>query len=78
MTPLDTINSELRRLQRLTSLLLVFGAVLILGVVVFAVHEVRELRHHQTQLAELTDDLCETLERAGILIQGSTENPCER
>lgn len=70
------IERNLRRLQLYTITTL---AVALLAVVCFAgvsVHQVRELNAQQVQLRQLTDDLCRTLQRAGILIHGSEENPC--
>lgn len=78
MSPLTAIHRELDRLHRLTTTLLVIGALIVLGTVIVTFVELREIRSHQAQLEELTDDLCGTLERAGIVIQGSRENPCER
>lgn len=61
-----------------TSLLIAGGIAVVVGFASFSVYQLVELREQQTQLEELTEDLCTTLERAGILIRGSSDNPCER
>lgn len=74
----DSVDRELRRLHRLTAATIgLLTCVVLLGMV-FAVHEFQIVQGNQQQLEELTLDLCTTLERAGILIQGSSQNPCAR
>ena len=78
MAPLTKIQAELHRLQRMTNTMLALAGIAVIGFASFALYEVWRLHSQQTQLEQLTGDLCATLERAGILIMGSRENPCER
>lgn len=82
MTDLTTLPAkvqlELNRLARMTNVLVAVGILLIVGFGSFAIYEVRELQSHATELEQLTDDLCSTLQRAGILIGSPEENPCEQ
>jgi hypothetical protein len=74
----EKVHKELSKLHTMVTRLLVFCTLIVLGISVFAWVEVRNLRSQQIQLQQLTNDLCVTLERAGILIQGTETNPCER
>lgn len=75
---LSEVDRRLRSLQRLTAVLLAAGVAVVVGFASFAVYEVVALRALQEQTAEQTSGLCDVLERAGILFEGTKENPCER
>lgn len=74
----SAVEDALHSLYKLTAYLVIVGALGVLGFSVFAIYEVRQFRHHQQQLADLTKDLCVTLGRAGIILEGTREDPCER
>lgn len=76
--PLDEIQRKFEHLQRLTRTLVAIGAAGLLAFALFAIYEVHQLRSTTTRLGDLNDSLCDTLGRAGIILEGSKENPCER
>lgn len=78
MTTAEVVQKELAKLHRLVAVLVVIGALTWLGIAAFALHQVVELRSQQRQVETLTASLCESLGRAGIILEGSRENPCGR
>lgn len=73
----ERVETELRRLQRMAAVLILIGAATVLIFGAFSLWEAHQVRSHASELEQLTDNLCTTLRRAGIIITGSQENPCE-
>lgn len=78
MSHSSAVEDALRRLYKLTAYLIIVGFFGVMGFSVFAIYEVRQFRQHQQQLHELTESLCVTLGRAGIILEGTREDPCEQ
>lgn len=76
--PYDEVYKQLARYRQLQHRLILLGAAFVVAAAVFAVIEVRQLRHHQEALANLTESLCLSLGRAGMILEGPRESPCAR
>ena len=69
-------QQALARLQMWQTAIAAFIIAFAVSISSVMIYEVRTLHSHQQEVKELTLDLCQTLERAGILIRGSGANPC--
>lgn len=76
MTSLTVVQDELRRLHWLVATLVAIGALTWLGIATFALYQVHALNVQQNELETLTTQLCGSLRRAGILIEGTERQPC--
>lgn len=78
VSAMNEVNAKLRKLQMMTTALLVSAGLVVLSFSGFSLYANAKLNRSLDQQEQVIVGLCDSLTRAGIVFGGSEENPCAK